>query len=186
MTMHTSPLGKLRSIVVIICLLVILGIFGYAYLTTLGDTVLDKDTVTEKTENLKNDPDYNYVSSYLRECGIGNIKESKINNIENILENNFYKDLPDEKELHLTTMRVGDVVFAGFPGEPFTEMGRQVKSNSPFTLTIPSCCTNGHDGYYPTADAFAENGYEANASRYVAGTAEKLLEASLETIKSLK
>lgn len=99
MTMHTSPLGKLRSIVVIICLLVILGIFGYAYLTTLGDTVLDKDTVTEKTENLKNDPDYNYVSSYLRECGIGNIKESKINNIENILENNFYKDLPDEKVL---------------------------------------------------------------------------------------
>ena len=97
--MHTSPLGKLRSIVVIICLLVILGIFGYAYLTTLGDTVLDKDTVTEKTENLKNDPDYNYVSSYLRECGIGNIKESKINNIENILENNFYKDLPDEKVL---------------------------------------------------------------------------------------
>ena len=35
-------------------------------------------------------------------------------------------------------------------------------------------------------DAFAENGYEADASRYVAGTAEKLIEASLETINTLK
>ena len=94
--------------------------------------------------------------------------------------------MPDNKELLVTAVSVGDVVFAGFPGEPFTEMGRQVKNNSPFTLTIPACCANGFEGYYPMEDAFAENGYEANASRYVAGTAEKLLEASLETINTLK
>lgn len=99
MTVRTSPLGKLRAIVVIICLLVILGIFGYAYLSTLGDTVLDKDTVAEKTENLKTDTDYKYVASYLRECGIGNIKESKINSVENTLETYFYKDMPSEKDL---------------------------------------------------------------------------------------
>ena len=94
--------------------------------------------------------------------------------------------VPEYKELIVSAVSIGDVVFAGFPGEPFTEMGRQVKNNSPFTLTIPSCCTNGHDGYYPTADAFAENGYEANASRYVAGTAEELLEASIEIMNSIK
>ena len=94
--------------------------------------------------------------------------------------------MPEYKELIVSAVSVGDVVFAGFPGEPFTEMGRQVKRNSPFTLTIPSCCTNGHDGYYPTEDAFAENGYEANASRYVAGTAEKLLEVSIEIMHTIK
>lgn len=96
------------------------------------------------------------------------------------------QSMPEYKELIVTAVSVGDVVFAGFPGEPFTEMGRQVKNNSPFTLTIPACCANGYEGYYPMEDAFAENGYEANSSRYVAGTAEKLVEASVEIIKSLK
>ena len=96
------------------------------------------------------------------------------------------QSMPEYKELILTAVSVGDVVFAGFPGEPFTEIGRQVKNNSPFALTIPACAANGYEGYYPMMDAFAENGYEADASRYVAGTAEKLIEASLETIKSLK
>ena len=43
---------------------------------------------------------------------------------------------PDEKELYLTAVSVGNVVFAGFPGEPFTDIGRGVKENSKFTLTI--------------------------------------------------
>jgi hypothetical protein len=40
--------------------------------------------------------------------------------------------LPDEKELYVTAVSVGDVVFAGFPGEPFTQMGRDVKNASKF------------------------------------------------------
>jgi len=94
-------------------------------------------------------------------------------------------DMPDEKELYLTAIAIGDVVFAGFPGEPFTEIGRQVKKNSKFTLTIPSCCSNGYEGYFPMASAFAEKGYEADTARYVCGTAEKLIETSLELIETL-
>jgi len=93
---------------------------------------------------------------------------------------------PDEKELYLTAVSVGDVVFAGFPGEPFTDVGRGVKANSKFTLTIPSCCTNGYEGYYPMKSAFDEGGYEALNARYRKGTAEKLIEVSTEVINSLK
>ncbi len=96
------------------------------------------------------------------------------------------RSMPDYKELVVCAMSVGDMVFAGFPGEPFTEIGRQVKGNSPFALTIPACCANGYEGYYPMQSAFDENGYEANTSTFVAGTAEKLIEASTEIIKSLK
>lgn len=96
------------------------------------------------------------------------------------------RSMPDYKELVLCAVSVGDMVFAGFPGEPFTEIGRQVKGNSPFALTIPACCANGYEGYYPMQSAFDENGYEANTSTFVAGTAEKLIEASTEIIKSLK
>ena len=80
---------------------------------------------------------------------------------------------------------VGDVVFAGFPGEPFTEMGRAVKRASKFTLTIPACAANGYEGYYPTIDCFKESGYEVRSSRYVGGTAEKIVETSIEIINGL-
>ncbi len=93
--------------------------------------------------------------------------------------------MPDEKELHVTAVAVGDVVFAGFPGEPFTEMGRAVKRDSKFTLTIPACAANGYEGYYPTIDCFNESGYEVRSSRYVGGTAEKIVETSLEIINKL-
>ena len=92
---------------------------------------------------------------------------------------------PDEKELYMTAVAIGDVVFAGFPGEPFTEIGRSVKNNSKFTLTFTACCANGYEGYYPMQEAYDEGGYEARSARYVAGTAEKLIEASTELINSL-
>lgn len=94
-------------------------------------------------------------------------------------------DQPDEKELHMTAVAVGDVVFAGFPGEPFTDIGRSVKENSKFTLTFTACCANGYEGYYPMQSAYDEGGYEARSARYVAGTAEQLIEASTELINNL-
>ena len=94
-------------------------------------------------------------------------------------------DYPDEKELYVTAVAVGDVVFAGFPGEPFTDIGRGIKTNSKFTLTFPACCANGYEGYYPMQSAYNEGGYEARTARYVAGTAEKLIAASTEVVNSL-
>ncbi|MBQ9985507.1 MAG: neutral/alkaline non-lysosomal ceramidase N-terminal domain-containing protein [Oscillospiraceae bacterium] len=94
--------------------------------------------------------------------------------------------LPDYKELPITALSVGDMVFAGFPGEPFTDVGRGIKANSKFTLTIPCCCANGYEGYYPMQSAFDEGGYEALTARYVAGTAEKLIETSTEIVNGLK
>ncbi len=92
---------------------------------------------------------------------------------------------PDDKELIVTALSVGDVVFAGFPGEPFTDVGRGIKKNSKFTLTMPACCANGYEGYYPTAQAFSEGGYEVLTAVYKEGTAEKLIETSTEIVNSL-
>lgn len=92
---------------------------------------------------------------------------------------------PDESRIPLSALSIGDVVFAGFPGEPFTDIGREVKRNSRFTLTIPTCCTNGYEGYYPMSSAF-EGGYEAFTARYAKGTAEKIIEASTELVNNLK
>lgn len=94
-------------------------------------------------------------------------------------------NLPDEQPAPLTALSVGDAVFAGFPGEPFTDIGREVKSKSKFTLTIPCCCANGYEGYYPMDHCFDEGGYESSNAKFCRGTAEKLITTSLEIINKL-
>ena len=92
----------------------------------------------------------------------------------------------DYKELYLSAVTVGNVAFGGIPGEPFTEVGRIVKRKSEFILTIPSCCTNGYEGYYPMAADYDEAGYESASARFVKGTAEKLADELSSLINSLK
>ena len=70
---HASPLGKFRGAVVIICLVLILGILGYAYLSDRHTTVLDKDEILNKIETAENNENYSYLSSYIKAYGIGNV-----------------------------------------------------------------------------------------------------------------
>ncbi|MBQ6698735.1 MAG: hypothetical protein IJN09_06790 [Oscillospiraceae bacterium] len=95
------------------------------------------------------------------------------------------QSMPDNKELIVCAIAVGDMVFASFPGEPFTEIGRQIKASSPFALTIPACCANGYEGYYPMQSAFKEGGYETLTARYVEETAELLITGSTEILNLL-
>ena len=69
---------------------------------------------------------------------------------------------PDFHELPIYAFSIGrSVAFGGFPGEPFNDIGVQLKAKSPFALTILSCLTNGSRGYFPFAKAYVEDGYEA-------------------------
>ena len=89
-------------------------------------------------------------------------------------------------ELRVSAISVGDVAFGGIPGEPFTEVGRIVKRKADFTLTMPACCTNGYDGYYPMSADYDEAGYESASARFVKGTAEKLADELSSLINTLK
>jgi len=70
------------------------------------------------------------------------------------------------------------VAFVGMPGEPFCEVGRQVRGNSKFPMTFIACQTNGCYGYFPTAQAYDDGGYEPRNTRYVKGTAEQLADTA--------
>ena len=103
-TNHGSPLGKIRAIVIVSCLLLIIGIFAYAYLSDTNNTVIGKDEIITNIEALDDkDFGYTYVSSYLKKYGIGNLNSYKINAIEQQLESDFFKELPAEKEIAKTT-----------------------------------------------------------------------------------
>ncbi len=101
MSMNSSfPLRKIRGVVIVCCLILILGIFGYAYLTNIGNDIESKDEISSNLEAAgSEDLGYTHISSYLKKYGIGNINSYKINNIESYLEGVYYKELPEEKDL---------------------------------------------------------------------------------------
>lgn len=83
---------------------------------------------------------------------------------------------PDVFSMPVSTVTVGDALaFVGIPGEPFTAIGRQIKEQSRFAMTIVSCLTNGAYGYFPTAGAYAEGGYEARSSIFGPSVADDLV-----------
>ena len=92
---------------------------------------------------------------------------------------------PDHFDLYLSSVAFGDVAFAGFPGEPFTDIGRGTKENSPFPMTITCCLVNGNQGYFPVESAYAEGGYEARSSNFAAGIANSLINGQVEQLKKL-
>ena len=93
---------------------------------------------------------------------------------------------PEGFDLPLTAISVGPAVLVGIPGEPFTGIGRGIKENSGFDITLPCCCANGYEGYYPMQDAYDEGGYEARSSNFAAGVAEKIIADSLKLVSELK
>ena len=97
---NASPLGKLRIAVIICCLILILGIFGYAYISDQYTSVVEKDDIVANVESLGNrDYGFKYVSAYVKRYGIDNVNTYKMNAVEDELEKSYYKPLPDERTL---------------------------------------------------------------------------------------
>ncbi len=59
-----------------------------------------------------------------------------------------------------TAVRIGDLMWTTFPGEMFSNIGKQVKAAMPATHAYLMGYTNGYIGYFPERQAYAEGGYE--------------------------
>lgn len=95
---------------------------------------------------------------------------------------------PEFFNLRISGLRVGDIAFIGFPGEPFASIGMEVVKNSNMPMTLVSSCTNGYEGYYPDSQAYKEPGYsyEKCASPFAPNCAEILIEGALDVLEQLQ
>ncbi len=93
---------------------------------------------------------------------------------------------PDSFTIPVSAMRVGDIVFVGFAGEPFGDIGKGVKENSAYELVIPCALTNGSEGYFPVMNAYVEGGYESASSPFKAGVAEILIDEGKALANSIR
>ena len=97
------------------------------------------------------------------------------------------KNGPDHFDILVSSLAIGDsLAFAGVPCEPFVDIGRAVKKRSPFRMTVFTCLTNGSEGYIPTTQSHSDGGYEALSSRFAAPTGDRLVDAQVEQLATLK
>lgn len=100
------------------------------------------------------------------------------------------KELPGgEVELEVQALQLGEVAFAGLPGEIFVRLGLAVKQASPFAHTVVNTLCNGSIyGYVCTEEAYAQGGYEPRLkvyNRLTPGTGERLAASASELLRRL-
>ena len=67
---------------------------------------------------------------------------------------------PVTRDLEVWALRINDIGIVAVNGEPFAELGLEVKRNSPLAHTLFLGYSNGCLGYFPTPEAFDEGGME--------------------------
>ena len=69
-------------------------------------------------------------------------------------------------ETEQTIIRIGDVAFAGFPYELFSEIGMRINGAVNDMTVLSLSNANGSKGYFPTQDQLCRGGYEVTMFRY--------------------
>lgn len=93
---------------------------------------------------------------------------------------------PKTREIELVGLRIGNIAFVGIPGEPFTEIGVEIKKFKGFDIVLPCALTNGYEGYFPSASAYKEGGYEARTSPFAPTITKDIVNCSNAILKNLK
>ncbi len=80
-----------------------------------------------------------------------------------------------EKEIRLSVTKIGNLVFAGISGELMTEIGMEIKEQSPYSGTMVFTHCNGSSGYICTDKSYPEGGYEVQVTEFMPGVERGLI-----------
>ena len=89
-------------------------------------------------------------------------------------------------ELDMYGLQIGNVAFIGVPGEPFMQIGMDMKAASHMDMTFVTALTNGGEGYYPDAAAFEEKGYERDTTPFASDCAAILVEGAKAMMEQME
>ncbi len=95
-------------------------------------------------------------------------------------------DLPDERDLEMKLLAIGDLSFVFAPYEMFGANGRFIKDNTPYSMTFIVTCSEGDGSYIPTMEAFDYNCYESQCSYFARGAAEAIADQYVSMLTELK
>lgn len=96
-----------------------------------------------------------------------------------------YESGPDV-EIRLSAMKIGNLVLAGISGELFTEIGMEIKKQSPYANTVILTHCNGSSGYICSDSEYPKGGYEIKVTRLMPGAEKNLVRGCIDLIYSLE
>jgi hypothetical protein len=97
-------------------------------------------------------------------------------------------EFPEQVELIVQAMRIGEVGIVAIPCEVFVEVGLEIKKKSPFKTTFIIELANGYNGYLPTVEQHKLGGYEtwpAKSSYLEIDAAPKIVDLSIELLNDM-
>jgi len=95
---------------------------------------------------------------------------------------------PENVDIVMQTLRIGDLGIAAIPFETFAETGLEIKAKSPFKSTFTIELANGNYGYLPTPEQHELGGYETwlGTNRVEKEASRKIVARQLEQLRALK
>lgn len=90
-----------------------------------------------------------------------------------------------ETPVELNVLQIGPAVFIGTEGEPFSDIGKEIKRRSPFPFTWFGGYVGGWAGYIPMPDEYPKKGYEVDTSPFTPDAAGILTEAAVRVLSDL-
>ena len=96
----------------------------------------------------------------------------------------IYSD-PIYRAIPVSIAKIGDVLFFGLGGEPFTGYGKAFRARFEGKTVLTLCCANGFEGYLPTLEAYCQGGYEVTASPFEKELEEICIEKAVEMTNKL-
>lgn len=70
---------------------------------------------------------------------------------------------------------MGNIGFVCLGGEVLNQIGREIKTASPFPTTFIMTQCNGAAGYLPPGEIYEEGGYEVRSSRFAPDAANQVI-----------
>jgi len=97
-------------------------------------------------------------------------------------------EFPQEAEIPLQVLRIGDVCIGTMPCEVFCEIGLDFRRRSPIKPAFLVSLAHGYFGYLPTPRQHALGGYETwlGTNRLEVDASQKMLDALTEMAESIK
>lgn len=90
-----------------------------------------------------------------------------------------------DKKIRFTVLRIGNIALAGVSGELMTEIGMEIKKQSPIRTVVVTHC-NGSSGYICTDKSYPEAGYEIQVTEFMPGVEKPLVNEMIRLINSVK
>jgi hypothetical protein len=95
---------------------------------------------------------------------------------------------PEKEHVPVQALRIGNTGLVAFAGEPFVELGLEVRKKSALPTQFLIGLSNDHVGYVPTVEAHEQGGYEtwrAKTSYLEKQAAPKIVAATLRRLEAI-